>query len=276
MGNVLKPMKIAVYLCRAALWLAVAGCHMPTLHAQWPGREKILKDVEKTFGDPPGLVRLDPTGRVWADKEHRRVVVDGYIALQQGSLEMLACLVGTKEHESVVATFCKAQTVHAGLLAIGAKVGKPVQWQPDYVAPSGSEIQVTALWRDENGEKQSIDVRQWCRVVGSKDTTLETNFVFAGSVLWEDPDSGERVYQAEGGDLICVSNFSTATLDVPLESSAANVGLMFAAFSERIPKVNTPIRLVLQLVVQEPVAGGQPAAELTPPSPGQTESLDKL
>ncbi|GIW99335.1 MAG: hypothetical protein KatS3mg111_2668 [Pirellulaceae bacterium] len=56
---------------------------------------------------------------------------------------------------------------------------------------------------------------------------------------------------AEGGDLICVSNFSTATLDVPFESSQVNAGLMFAAFTERIPERGTPVRLVLQLVNQE-------------------------
>ncbi len=259
-------------------WAVVAAvCSgMAATHAQWPGREAILRDVEKTFGDPPELVRLDPQERVWADKKHQRVVVDGYIALQQGSLEMLACLAGTKEHESIVATFCKAQTVHAGLLAIGAKAGKPVQWQPDYVPPSGSEIQVMALWRDENGEKQRSDVRRWCRVVGSQDKTLEANFVFAGSILWEDPDTGKKMYQAEGGDLICVSNFSTATLDVPLESSAVNTGLMFAAFSERIPKVGTPIRLVLQLVVKTPAAGDSDPLVQPPAVPDQTKSLDKL
>jgi hypothetical protein len=160
---------------------------------------------------------------------------------------MLACLVGTKEHESVVAVFSNAQTVHAGLLAIGADQGKPVKWDP-YVPPSGSEIQVFALWRDEEGNKKKIDTREWVRVVGTEDDTLATNWVFAGSMMWTDPDTGEQRYQAESGDLICVSNFSTATLDVPIESMAVNSGLMFAAFTERIPKEGTPIRLVLQVL----------------------------
>ena len=126
------------------------------------------------------MTRLDPTGRVWADRKNQRVVIDGYVALRKGQLEMLACPVGTKEHESIVAVFCKAQTVHAGLLAVGAEVGTPVKWDPVYAPPTGSEIQVFALWRDDQGNKRSIDTRQWVRVVGTDDKTLEVNYVFAG------------------------------------------------------------------------------------------------
>jgi hypothetical protein len=216
--------------------------------AQWEGKEELLQKVEKTFGDPPGMVRLDPTSHVWADKKNRRVVVDGYVALRAGQLEMLACPVFTKEHESVVAVFSKAQTVHAGLLAVGAKQGEPVKWEPEYKPPTGSEIRVMALWRDAEGKRKTIDAREWVRVVGTDDKTLDTNFVFAGSIFWEDPDTGEKRYMAESGDLICVSNFSTATLDIPMRSSQVNSGLMFSAFTDRIPPSGTPIRLVLQVV----------------------------
>lgn len=245
-------------LCVAwlALTASLAGFH--SAQAQWPGREDALRDVEKMFGDPPGLVRLDPRDRVWVDKAKQRIVVDGYIAMQDGALEMLACLVGTKEHESIVATFCKAQTVHAALLAVGAEQGKPVQWEP-FSPPTGSEIQILALWHGPDGEKKHIDVRQWLRVIGTEKEILQPNFVFAGSILWEDPASGEKVYQAESGDLICVSNFSTATLDVPLESSQVNSGLMFAAFADRIPPPRTPVRLVLQVVAKDKTRPGASA-----------------
>lgn len=229
------------------------------VQAQWAGREKILDEKAKLFGDPPGMVRLDREDHVWVDRARQRVVVDGYIAMREGALEMLACPVGTKEHESIIATFCKAQTVHAGLLAVGAEAGKPVQWQPTYEPPTGSEIQINVLWFKADGAQAQIDVRKWLRVMGSKDEILEPNFVFAGSVFWEDPDTGQKYYQAESGDLICVSNFTTATLDVPLKSTHANTGLMFVAFTDRIPAKNTPVRLVLQVVSKD-----KPPAKDTP------------
>ncbi len=227
----------------------------------WAGREKLLAKVENMFGDPPGMTRIGNESRVWVDRKSKRVVVDGYIALRIGQLEMLACPVGTKEHESVVAVFSKAQVVHAGLLAIGAKTGTPVAWEPKYKAPTGSEIQVFALWKDANGKKHNIDTRKWVHQLGTAKETLNTNYVFAGSKMWKDPDTGEELYQAESGDLICVSNFSTATLDVPLDSSQANSGLMFAAMTEAIPEVGTPVRLVLQLVDGDKLKSPQSATE---------------
>jgi hypothetical protein len=69
--------------------------------------------------------------------------------------------------------------------------------------------------------------------------------VFAGSGFWTDPNTGQRHYQAESGDLICVSNFSSATLDLTIQSSANNDALSFEAFTERIPPKGTPVTLVL-------------------------------
>lgn len=249
-------------LSLACLCVAIGTCG--TSLAQWDGREKVLKEVERTFGDPPGAARLDAESRVWVDRKNKRVIVDGYVALTEGQLEMLACPVGTKEHESVVAVFSKAQFVHAGLLAVGAKKGTHVKWDPKYEPPTGSEVQVLALWKDEEGKKRTIDTRKWVRKVGTDSDVLDVNYVFAGSMFWKDPDSGEEKYMAESGDLICVSNFSTATLDVPMNSSQVNSGLMFAAFTKRIPERGTPIRLVLQVV--EPKKSSSATSEPKPAS----------
>ena len=244
------------------------GAGWPPCAAQWEGREELLGKVERAFGSPVGATRLSPRERVWVDRQQHRVIVDGYIALQEGQLEMLACPVFTKEHEAVVALFCRAATVHAGLLAAGAEVGQPVRWEPTYAPPSGSEIQVLALWTDPEGKRQKIDARKWVRQLNGTQRHLEPNWVFAGSSFWEDPDTGRKHYQAESGDLICVSNFSTATLDVPLKSTDANAGLMFVADTSRIPPRGTPIRLVLQVV--QPQAAAEPADPSPPvrePSP---------
>lgn len=218
------------------------------LTAQWEGREEILAAVEKTFGNPADAVRLTPKERIWIDRAKHRVIVDGYIALHEGQLELLACPAFTKEHESVVALFSRAVSVHAGLLAVGAETGKPAKWDPEYSPPSGSEIQIQAYWKDEDGKPHNIDARKWVRDLSGKDKHLEPNWVFAGSGFWEDPETKKKSYNAESGDLICVSNFSTAALDIPVKSTQANAGLLFVAYTENIPKQGTPVRLVLQVV----------------------------
>jgi hypothetical protein len=45
--------------------------------------------------------------------------------------------------------------------------------------------------------------------------------------------------------MICVSNFSTALMDLPIESSDSNSSLQFEAFTEKIPPVGTFVRLML-------------------------------
>ena len=52
-------------------------------------------------------------------------------------------------------------------------------------------------------------------------------------------------WDEDGGEFICVSNFSTAMLDLPVESSDANDGLMFSAFTDRIPPRETRVYLLL-------------------------------
>jgi len=74
---------------------------------------------------------------------------------------------------------------------------------------------------------------------------LDSPWVFAGSGFVEDPDTGKKHYLAEGGDLICVANFTTATLDLAINSSSTNDVLMFEAYTERIPPIGTEVTMEL-------------------------------
>jgi hypothetical protein len=154
-----------------------------------------------------------------------------------------------------------------------------VQWEPKFESPTGSEIEIRALWFDASNQKQSIDARQWVRQFGKEGKALEVNWVFAGSSFWKDPDSGEERYMAESGDLVCLSNFSTATLDVPMRSSQANSGLLFTAYTDRIPPEGTPVRLVFKVVQPATNAAASAAPNPTPPPASNapsTESVDLL
>lgn len=196
--------------------------------------------------DPPeGALRADPNpeSEVWIDPERRAVIVHGIVCFRDGPLEMFACPRRTKEHESVVAVHSSAQLVHAALLGIGAEPGEPVKFVPEFRPPTGTEIEVQVEWENENGEWQAARAQDWVRDVRTQEA-MDHPWVFAGSGFWRDPDGNEH-YQAEAGDFICVSNFASATLDIPVESTQANEGLAFEAFTERIPPLGTPVRLIL-------------------------------
>ncbi len=225
-----------------------------------PAAEGEAAPEPKHLPDPEGDVTAMPApDRVWIDAKKHEVLVDGYVALREGYLEMFACRVNTKEHESVVAVETKAATVHAALLAVGAKEGSPVRFRPTFAPPRGTVIQIDVRWLDEKGVWQTARAQEWVREAESK-KEMSHDWVFAGSGFWTDEGSGKRYYMAEQGDFICVSNFTSATLDVPFESSQANDGLLFQAFTERIPPLGTPVRLVLTPVLEEEGEGEEPAA----------------
>lgn len=79
----------------------------------------------------------------------------------------------------------------------------------------------------------------------SQSRVMEAGWVFAGSGFYTDPDTGKKIYLAEDGDLICVANFAGAMLDIAAESSAGNDGLLFEAYTERIPPKETPVTIEL-------------------------------
>lgn len=210
----------------------------------------------KQLGDPPGARRLSPTFDAWIDAKRKLVIIDGEVCLRRGVLEMFACTKGTKEHESVVSLNTQAFLAHAALLSLGAKTGSPVQFQPKYVPASGTEIEITMHWIDQDGKRHKAKAQDWIRNVKTN-KAMTHGWVFAGSGFWTDPTTGTRYYQAEGGDFICVSNFPSAMLDLPIKSTQANDGLLFEAFTEKIPPLGTRVRMVLKVVGSKAVGGGQ-------------------
>ena len=192
----------------------------------------------------PNLRRLSPAEDVWIDPQKKEVVVGGAIALDRGVIEVFACPRHTKEHEAIVATSASARLVHAALLAIGLEPGSPVSFDPDYAAARGPIVSVRVNWKDTEGRIQERPAQELIRTVSTQ-AALEADWVFAGSVFWKDPVDGTEYYQADGGDLICVSNFPTATLDLPIESSQANDELMFEVFAGRVPPRGTEVDLIL-------------------------------
>ena len=237
-------------------WNVIAGASLlsATIAVVWPtparGEDPAANTAEATrpqrsrTKDPPGMKRLMPQYDVWIDPKHKRVVADGMVVFREGPLEMFACPKGTKEHESIIAVDSKAYAVHAALLAVGAKAGKPVQFDPQYKPATGTEVDIELIWRDADGKVRREQAQNWVR---NADTgkALEYPWVFAGSGFWTDEATGTEYYLAESGDFICVSNFPSAMLDLPIESSPDNAQLLFEAFTENIPPLGTRVRMVL-------------------------------
>ena len=194
--------------------------------------------------DVSGIIRMTKDYDLWIDPKNKLVIVDGQISLREGWLEMFACPRGSKEHESIVSVNCKARYVHAALVAVGAEPGRPVRFVPSYQPATGPIVDVYVLWEDEDGKRNRVRAQEWIKEMKTG-KAMNHPWVFAGSSVWTDETTGQRFYQADGGDFICVSNFPTAMLDVPVASSQSNEELDFVAWTERIPPLGTKVRLVL-------------------------------
>ena len=119
------------------------------------GEEK-LPDLGAVLVDNPDqLKRLHPKYPVWLDAKNKRVVVQGAVCSRECPLELFACLRASKDYESVVSVPGKASIVHAGLVAVGAEPGSPVQFRPTFAPPRGTEIEVTVVWKDAKGNRQT-------------------------------------------------------------------------------------------------------------------------
>lgn len=193
----------------------------------------------------PKWLRLAKDHEVWLDLTEKRVLVGGMVCLRSGQLEMFACPRLTKEHESVVSTFSPARFVHAGLLALGLQPGTPVKYTPEYKPATGAVVDVTVVWKDKQGKCREVAAQQWVKD-NKRGKPLGYDWVFVGSGFWSDSKTGERYYSADAGEFICVSNFPTAMLDLPIESSQANDALLFSAYTEHIPPLKTRVLLILK------------------------------
>ena len=224
----------------------------------------MLVRVTAAFPEPTGAKRLldAKEGLLWADIQKHEVIVDGYVSLEKGPLELFACSAQTKEHEAVVGLLAPARFIHAALLAIEATPGHPVIYEPEFLSPAGQAIECEVHWMDETGAEQIVNAKDWVRSYATKES-LKIDWVFAGSGWWEDPDTHEHHYMADSGDVICLSNFATSMLDLPISSSVNNDALEFEAFEGKIPPRGTPIRLIMRPLNS---AGFQPVNNTKSPS----------
>ncbi len=182
---------------------------------------------------------------LWFDPVARTLVVRAKVVLRDGPLEHLLCLRQTKEHESILATAAVPRSIQAGLLLTGAQPGHPVRFDPAYEPPAGTPIAIELSWRDEAGQPQRTSAQSWVQEEKSK-RPLTGDWVFAGSLLYEDPFTGKTVFGADGGDLITVANFASAILDLPFDSTAQDAALLYEANDQVIPPLDTEVLLHLR------------------------------
>ncbi len=83
---------------------------------------------------------------------------------------------------------------------------------------------------------------------------MTADWIFTGSRFYvetEGPEKGKKYYLAEAGEVICVANFPAAMIDVNQESTSNEGNLMYEAWTERIPALETPVTIEITPLIEK-------------------------
>ena len=199
------------------------------------------------------IVQIGPNVFLEIQGEKRTVVVSSKVVRREGFLELLLCREKTKEHESILAASVDARDLHQAMLSAGLKPGNPVQFQPEYKPATGVPLDIKLRYIDPSGNNQIVPAREWVKK-SMTNKTLEATWVFAGSRLVPNTiDSKSPPYfLANDGDLISISNFESALIDVSVKISSANSDLGYEPMTEKIPKLGTNVAILIEAKDKKP------------------------
>lgn len=181
------------------------------------------------------------------DRAKRQVVLDAKVSQQEGMLEFLLCTAGTKDYESLLKTDVKPSTLHAAILALGLRPGKPAEWttlpgqEPVFAPPRGAQLDITLRTKDKDGKVHEVPATDWLLVAGGKKAAKPSRWVFVGSNILDDG----KYWADVDGHHISVANFASSVIDVPFESSDKNALRDFAAEGKKVPAKDTPVEVVI-------------------------------
>jgi hypothetical protein len=210
----------------------------------------------------PDFPKLDPSYAVTAvnpektifaeiaDKSVKRVGLACEICLREGPLELFLCKKGTKEHEAIVSVDADARFIHTALTVARAKHGKPTQFinpktdMAEWKPATGSKIKVSVHYTI-GGKKFTHPAQDWIWDMKKK-APMPHHWVFAGSMIIVDPDTKREFYAANSGDIIGISNFPYAMLEIPVEISKDDAQLTYEARTEKLPPLYSKVWVLLE------------------------------
>jgi hypothetical protein len=236
--------RLRTWCVAAPLLLLLAGCEGDSPSSPERGKGETPK------GEEAKKVLIGKNVFFELKGKERRVIVSSYVCLREGPLEQLLTRKERKEHEAILAFDGDARDIHKALIATGIEPGTTVRFQPTYQPATGPTVKVTLVY-EQDGKQVTVPAQRWVRNARTgKD--LHVDWIFAGSHLIENPldPNGPRIYLANDGDIICVSNFESALLDLPINSPKDNSELAWEANTERIPPRGTKVAIILEPVPQ--------------------------
>ena len=260
--------------CRIAVWLiAFAVAALPSVVN--------ANDAEEAAppADNAAAQKVKLPG-IKIDTENKRVDIDAKVVLDEGLLELVACIKDSKEHESLVVIEAVPMHIHTALLLIGAENGRPAMVKPAneektqwlHLPPKGDPIAVSLVYPDPEDETKTIErpisdfIKRTEDGIGNDGDEEEKaeepakvfdTFLFAGSIMSQN-EQGDREYVADVyGNVISISTFGDEVLCLPARISQENAALVWSVDKKHLPKRGTKVTLRLTLKEKALEQGGE-------------------
>lgn len=248
-------MKTALFALVAAILAASAPAPARQPEKQ-PDAEK-LPEFPKLNKDNK-VTALNRENTIFAEVADGKVVRIGLVAevcLREGPLEVFLCKKGTKEHEAIVRVDADAMLIHAALETAKAAKGTPTQFidpkteEPKYKPATGSKVNVLVHYT-KGGKTFTHPAQEWIWD-HKKKAAIPHGWVFAGSIVIEDPDNGKKYYGANSGDIISISNFPYSMLEMPVEISKDDANLTYEVRTDKVPPLMSKVWVILEPVPEK-------------------------
>jgi hypothetical protein len=206
----------------------------------------------------PSLTRADDKTEpaVVVDKEKKSVTIACKIAPRKlpnltevYPIEVIATLPtpeGKKAHETVVTYSARPSEVHAALVGLGLKPGKPALGED--ASATGPELKVSLEVPGPDGKPKVMPIEKTLvdRKTGKPMPALK--WIFTGSVMKEAPGKTEKVYAADAtGTLIAIFPVTDETVIQTNLTMKEEPLLKLETNTKVLPAEGMPARLIIEV-----------------------------
>jgi len=172
-------------------------------------------------------------GRVVADLKHREVILHGWVNMNSGLVEYVACSAGGKLHESMLVMDTKPRHLQAALILLGLESQGDFLFQGDPRPARGDRVSLWIEWGQAEAESR-------CRVEElifdtKQQAPMEpTDWIFTGSRIY----NGKYLADIEES-LIATFHDPAAIINNPLEGGSDDT--LYYVNSDLVPQKGTSV-----------------------------------
>jgi hypothetical protein len=195
-----------------------------------------------------------PAG-ITVDKKTRTVTIDCAIAPRKLAkldriypIEVIATFpVGEKAHETVLSYTAKPSAIHKAIEELGLKAGKPALGKG--AVGKGPEVAISLEVPDEGGKTKLVPIEETMFDKATGKALPKMHWLFTGSVMvYPDPEKDDKIYGADqSGTLITIFPVTDKTVFQTNLRFEQQEDLKIETNSKVVPKIGTPVKLVIQV-----------------------------